>query len=117
MTLPAGIGPHEGREFDLMRARRKAVALFYELEPEGLAEMSADPSFSVLQFPSPKIAGISCPYWIVFHTDAEAQAKRLKALVLAPKTGWVAEHEREVGRILGYDEADIDAFIAHVGAI
>lgn len=29
MILPDGIGPHEGREFDLMRAGRKAVALFF----------------------------------------------------------------------------------------
>lgn len=79
--------------------------------------MSADPSFSVLRFQSRKVAGIIGPYWIVFHSDAEAQVKRLKALVLAPNTGWVAEHEREIGRILGYDEANIDAFIAHVGAI
>jgi hypothetical protein len=116
MTLPEGIGPHEGLEFDLMRAGRKAVALFYELEPEGLAEISADPSFSCLRFSAVQKRGISVPVWIVFHKNAEVQAKQLKALVQQPPNGWKTAHEREVGRILGYNEADIDAFIAHVGA-
>lgn len=78
--------------------------------------MFADPSFSVLQFPSAKISGISCPYWIVFRKDATGQAQRLKTILLGPETGWSATREREIGRILGYDEADIDAFVAHVGA-
>lgn len=114
--MPAGIGPHEGREFDLMRAGRKAVALFFELRPEGLAEISADPSFSCLTFRSVEKKKMTVPVWIVFHKGAEAQAKWLKTLVLAPPVGWSAAHERAIGRIWGYDEADIDAFIAQVGA-
>lgn len=40
--LPDGIGPHEGQEFALMRAGQKNVALFFELEPEGLNDMLQD---------------------------------------------------------------------------
>lgn len=33
---PDGVGPHEGREFHLMRKGEKDVALFFELKPDGL---------------------------------------------------------------------------------
>jgi hypothetical protein len=116
VSLPIGIGPHEGREFDLMRTGAKDVAYFSEIEPEGLAEISANPLFLTMTFRSREILGISVPCWIICRQGCAAQAKRLKELVLNPPAKWNAHYEREVGRILGYRDCDIDAFIAHVGA-
>jgi hypothetical protein len=116
MTLPSGIGPHEGREFELMRAGAKDVAYFFELEPKGLAEISADPSFLAMVFQSCELHGISVPCWIAYRVGFEKQAQRLKSLVLDPSTGWHKAREYEIGRILGYRDEDIEAFVAHVGA-
>lgn len=50
VPLPDGVGPHEGREFDLMRNGKKSVALFNEVKPEGLRKMLED-GFCLLKFP------------------------------------------------------------------
>lgn len=48
--LPEDIGPHEGKEFMLMRAGEKDVALFFEIEPEELTEVLSE-GFCMLKFP------------------------------------------------------------------
>ncbi len=47
--IPNGIGPHKGREFALMRENKKNVALFFEIEPDGLNKILQE-GYCLLQF-------------------------------------------------------------------
>ena len=112
---PVGIGPHEGQEFVLMRAGKKNVALFFELEPEGLDGMLAE-GFNLLLFR--QFAHLGTTYFtrIVFRDGHEAAAIRLKDIVQEGCRRFDAEREHEIGRILSYTREDVDAYIEHVRA-
>ena len=111
-ALPEGIGPHEGREFDLMRRGEKDVALFFEIEPEGLAAI-LDAGFQFMKFLQFTHQGKEHFTHIVYRPSHKAQAIRLKKLVLAPKQGIDPVREHEIGAILGYTRSEVKAFIAH----
>ncbi len=110
---PPGVGPHEGREFDLMRAGQKHVALFLDWEPEGMDAMLAD-GFLMLVSADTTAAGKIFYNRIVYRQGYSAQAERLRALIHAPRAGWDEGHEYEVGTILGYSRTEVEAFLAHV---
>lgn len=112
VTLPDGIGPHEGREFALMRAGSKHVSLFFELEPEGLDEIIED-GFELLKFEQFVNAETMYYTWIVFRPSHRPSALRLKQLVTGPAKGFDHVREHEIGAILGYDPKDVEAFIKH----
>ena len=113
VTLPDGIGPHEGREFTLMRAGSKHVALFFELEPDGLDEILED-GFELLKFPQFVHKDTVYFTWIVFRPSYGEAALRLKHLVTAPSKSLDPVKEHEIGAILGYQRKDVDSFINHV---
>ena len=116
--IPAGVGPHEGIEFDLMRSGKKHIALFYELEPDGLATFLKDDTFECFSFMSPEKQGISVPVWIVFRKTHQAKAislrKLYEATTIAP---WSPDNERKIGGLLGYKAKDIETYIKHVEAM
>ncbi len=113
--LPPGVGRHEGREFDLMRAGQKDVALFIELKPDGLDQALAD-GFLLLEFEKQWADGPIISFWIVYRAGHAAKASRLQALVLAPSRGFYPSTEHEIGKILGYTKDEVNAFLAHVGS-
>lgn len=112
MQLPPGIGPHEGREFALMRRGEKHVAMFTDYQPDGLDAFLSEGGFSAFT-DQREVRGH--PYSVLFvNREGHAEAARtLCALTRNPPPGFDPDHERAVGRLLGYAEAEIDAFIAH----
>ena len=117
-AIPAGVGPHEGIEFDLMRCGEKHIALFLEIQPDGLSEMLKDSRFAHFGFTSPVKNGIAVQVWIVFrktyYQDAIAFRKLYEETTISP---WSRAREREIGRYLGYRVADVETFIHHAEAL
>ena len=110
--LPTGIGPHDGREFMLMRDGKKNVALFFEVAPEGLDAILSD-GFNLLLFRQFEHQGRVFFTRIVFRDGYGAAALRLKDLVQRDSRGVDPAREHEIGEILSYRREDVDAFIAH----
>ena len=111
--LPDGIGAHEGREFDLMRRGHKDVALFFELEPEGLEAMLGE-GYILLKFRQFVHQGLVYFTCIVFRPGFEAAAMRLKHLVEDKAHGLDPAKEQEIGKILGYTPEQVQAYLDHV---
>ena len=111
-TMPAGIGPHEGQEFALMRDGKKHVALFFEIEPEGLDAILSE-GFNLVMFRQFEHQGRIFYTRIVFRDGYEADAVRLKDLVQRDSGRIEPAREHEIGAILSYTQDEVDAFIAH----
>lgn len=115
--LPDGVGPHEGREFDLMRAGQKHVALFFEIAPPGLLDILAD-GFHLRQFVQTSGRGrpypVQCPVWIIYRSGHDQAMRRLEAIVSHPRPGIDPAQEHEIGAILSYTRPQVDAYLRHV---
>ena len=95
-----------------MRAGKKNVALFFEIEPEGLEEVLSE-GFCLLKFPQFEHLGVTFFAWIVFRNGFEAAALRLRELVAQNTNGIDADREHEIGKILTYTPTQVDAYINH----
>ena len=106
------IGPHEGRELALMARGSKHVAWFGEFEPDDL-EATAQRHDLVVERFSKHVSGVKgatrISTAIVYRRGYAEDARRLRVLMELP--GFDPEREREIGRILGYTGADIDAYL------
>ncbi|MDO4997693.1 MAG: hypothetical protein Q4E16_03510 [Neisseria sp.] len=110
------IGPHEGKELALMLAGEKKVALFEQgMLPDDFLPYLEQQKFHAIRFyPIPKLDYCG---WIVYESNSHNDALRLQDLIVASVgKGFLAEREREIGRILGYSEAAIDAYIEKMSA-
>lgn len=108
--MPDGIGPHEDAEYQLMIDGKKHLAMFSDLIPDEFIDDPAELHIGVVQSDD----GTCTVYYMPGHEEA---AERLLALNLSSYgKGFVPEIEREIGRLLGYEDWQIDAFLTHVGA-
>ena len=121
--LPAGIGPHEGRELELMLAGEKPLAMFNDDLPEGMEppEIAFDPYVTegrfikreiVIPLSNPKLP--SMRYYFYALPGEEWRMERLIKLERAffvERVPTTPELETEIGRLLGYDDADILVFL------
>ncbi len=104
--LSKSIGPHTDIELDLMLSGKKTVAMF-ETIPEGFEPYLASGDFQRI--------GLDPYTQIIYASDHEASARELCDVVeKARRLGWEEVLERRIGELLGYEPADIDAFIQHV---
>lgn len=121
--LPPGIGPHEGRELELMLAGEKPLAMFNDHLPEDMEppEVTFDPYVAEGRFvkdeifvPSSAMKDGQLRYYFYALPNEEWRIKRLVELHLAffvDRVPTTRELETETGRLLGYDEADIAVFV------
>lgn len=106
--LPDGIGPHDFIEYELMAEGRKNIAMFSDLIPSAFVHNPCDLELGMLRSDDD-----ACTiYYMPGHIDG---AKRLMELNTNSRgAGYVPEVEREIGRLLGYEEWQIDVFLQHV---
>ena len=108
------IGPHEGKEFDLIRKGQKDVALFYELIPQEYFEFKRLDQYGVIEFEKPvamdDIAG-SVLYVILYRRGFQDEAEELRNLVESKTKGFNLTSERRIGEILGYPEEAIEHYL------
>jgi hypothetical protein len=123
------VGPHEGRELDLMLTRAKPLAMFvdsippeYEGHPEEefdsvVADGKLVKSVSVSAFKD--AGGKERQTRRVLYALPE-EAWRIPAMELVQKLydsllpGWRPDLERVIGLLLGYAEMDIEDFLNHL---
>lgn len=125
--MKGSIGPHEGRELELMLSGQKPLSMFLERVP---------PEFE--SFPEEKFDRHVAEGRLIKHVSFEQmplapsgemgevrrifyalpdETWRIKAFLLVDEIyrplmpGWRADLERVIGRLLGYDGADIEKFV------
>jgi hypothetical protein len=121
--LPEGIGPHEGRELELMLAGKKPLAMFNDDLPPDMepSEIALDPYAKAGRFIKREIVinGFSkYPHNLRFYFySLPGEAWRMDRLIeiergfIEDKVRTTPELETEIGRLLGYDDPDIQVFV------
>jgi hypothetical protein len=109
--LPEGIGPHEGKEYHLMKEGKKNLALFSDVIPDEFREDPANLDLGVI--------ACEAEFCTVFYRQGyREEAEALFALNMKARgTGFDPVLERQIGHLLGYEDWQIDVFLRHVGAI
>jgi hypothetical protein len=121
------VGPHEGREFDLMLAAQKPLSMFVIGHDEEFSNYP-DPRFEAVVsngrfvkterierhlLPNGEVLALRR----ILYARAE-EAWRIPAMLMVEDLyqsllpGRRADLERVIGALLGYDRADIEAFAA-----
>lgn len=113
MSLPSGIGPHEGIEFDLLIAGRKNVALFFDYEPDGVSAFSDSEEYVVERHRAIHKNGLPYTVLIIYRVGYEGDAHKLISYALDQSSKFDPDRERDIGRILSYADWEIEAFIEH----
>jgi hypothetical protein len=115
--LPAGIGPHEGREPVFLLAGTKHVAYFGDTQPDWLERFAREhcDSFAWVVW---RQHWKDRPFYshVLFRRSHVAWAEELISLVSTPATGWQVETERRIGTLLSYSQQEIDAWIRWIGS-
>jgi len=120
--VPDGVGPHELRELDLMLAGEKPLAMFVDEDPGNfiIPEADFDPHVQAGTFikgeavyRKPDIS--YAPRHVYFALPSEGwRIDAMHAINEAICTGRrkaTDEDEREIGRLLGYSRAQVQAFL------
>lgn len=111
------VGPHEGVEFELFAKGGKDIILFFnDGLPESVHQLAQAVGAKELVFSAGKLfadSEIELIGFIYYRCGHEQQAERLASLVLdslnQPTEPFLIE--REIGRLLGYAEDDIDVYV------
>jgi hypothetical protein len=124
-TYPEGVGPHEGRELELMLAGKKPLAMFSESvvvpvsdfypEEEFMVHVKAgtlirhDETFQLQDLPT----AIHAVYYALPSEEWRIKKMHELHLIIAHKVRpWTDDDERTVGRLLGYSDNEVSIFIA-----
>lgn len=127
LNTDSAIGPHEGRELELMLARRKPLAMFTEVRPietDVVPEKEFAPYITSGQVimretfePAPNVSGYEGQLLIrrVLYALPE-EVWRIDAMfflchVYAAQGGWDEGLERMTGKLLGYESHDIETYL------
>ncbi|WP_250528855.1 hypothetical protein [Caballeronia sp. ATUFL_F1_KS4A] len=109
--IPAGVGPHSEIEYQLMCQGKKKLAMFSDLIPNDFIANPAGLDMEVIADPQK-----TCT--VFYMQGHNAEATRLMELNLSVRgRGFIPEVEREIGRLLGYEEWEINAYLMHIGAV
>ena len=109
------IGPHEGKELELMLNNQKNIALFYTDYdiPEAFFPYLENNTFKLLTINlKDELIGIFS-YLIIYKGEYFNELNRLVNLLKNGFGKFNPEMEREIGRLLGYNSDDIDFYINH----
>jgi hypothetical protein len=109
--LPFGIGPHEGIEFDLMRAGRKNVSMFTDYMPpnaekiiqrDGLLKVRIERDYKGKVFFTT----------IVYRHGFDMWANELADIIRSNPISFDVARERRIGELLSYSDFEIEAYIS-----
>ena len=119
-ALPEGIGPHKGRELELMLAGKKPLAMFYEAVVLPLSDFYPEEDFMVyveagklirrdeIYQPHNHPIAVNYVYYALPSEDWRLdEIHRLQFSSVVEGKIWTEDNERELGRLLGYSEMEI----------
>lgn len=121
-AVPEGVGPHEGRELERMLAGRKPLAMFVdELGSEdeevqaGFAPFVADGTLIRREFVYRPAGQGPAARFIYFARPGEEwrieAIHRINEKLFVHGEATYPEIEREIGRLLGYADTDINQYL------
>lgn len=125
-TSPDGVGPHEGRELELMLAGTKPLAMFGDALGSALEIPEAEfgPYVAVGSIvrreeiyrpPGPGVPG-RFVYFARAGEEWRIEAMhRINEAMFVRRQPATPEVEREIGRLLGYTEAEVDTYLDWIG--
>lgn len=122
ITLPNGIGPHEGKELDLMLAGTKPVAMFGDSLEVTFDWGEDDWTHHIESGRFIKHTQILTKYNLDIRQVYFGQPDRMGDIEelmhiqanLFANPRWDFDLERRIGKLLGYEDCQIDAFITHI---
>ncbi|MGE0660087.1 MAG: hypothetical protein AB7F36_14755 [Reyranellaceae bacterium] len=117
LRVPAAIGPHEGRELELLLAGLKPVAMFVEYDPSAQFEHYVRIRQLNRRLRRYRLAGRVLDVTYYFPDRHEAQFRQLDLIYRYWTRGdlhFSDLQERRVGRLLGYTERDIGVYLQWV---
>jgi len=110
------LGPHEGRELELLLSGEKPIAYFYEILPIEFLKYLEQGTLFMLS----KDIQTSLPFSImlIYKDSSLADLNELMICIetLFTETDFekCIELERRVGQLLGYSAQDIEFYIQHI---
>lgn len=112
------LGPHEGKELQLMLSHKKKIALFYtDAEPPDEFFPYINNGIFLLQtinLNSLQSDSLLTTYYLIFRQEHIELAEELAlTLIENYSTVFRPDLERKIGRLLGYHPDDIEYFIKH----
>lgn len=124
MTQHPSLGPHEGKELELMLQGQKDLALFYtgsDIPKEFIPYIQDQVIFSKKLTFNHVFMGQDTIFemFILSENPNSNQVFRLAELLHLSHTPpqFIPEVEREIGLLLGYAHEDVEYFIQHVLAL
>jgi hypothetical protein len=113
------LGPHEGRELELLLSGEKPIAFFYEgLPDEFLPYLESGILKSRTKTTTTRLPNIQIENILIYKDVAIEQVDELISVIELslnqPKAGFVPELERRIGQLLGYREEDIEFYLQHL---
>jgi hypothetical protein len=121
-TFPQGIGPHEGRELQLLLSGTKKAALFADFIPDnGLMPEEIIPELAF----APYVENKTLVRFCFEKTHPELNKTFRTVIFTRPDEEWRANalmwlrnfkdntSHITIGRLLGYSEDDIQSFVRH----
>lgn len=110
------IGPHEGRELELMLSGEKPLTLITAYSPDLPAEFDPYIASGRLFRTNGKVthtasSGKRTYRMVISHTPDDPNISKLLTLVML--NGFDPDIERAVGKLLGYKAEDVEYYIGH----
>jgi hypothetical protein len=127
---PSFVGPHEGRELDLMLVGKKHLAMFsfeIDIEREIFPEQKFDLHVAVGRFVKDirTVEFVSGDAQIRMHNILYATAnevwrisamRMIQDIYYSMGPGWRPDLERVIGSLLGYERNDVELFIERLAS-
>ena len=125
-TVPKGVGPHEGRELELMIAGEKPLAMFGDALESACQAPDADfapyvATGSVVrreEIYRPPESGVPGRFVYFARVGEEWRIEamhRINERIFTEQQSTSPDIEREIGRLLGYTEAEIEQYLEWIG--
>lgn len=108
------LGPHEGRELELMLNHQKEIALFYTDSevPEDFFPYLEDKTFQLKTINLKTSLG-DFSYYLIYRPEHIKKAEELSSVLLKSYDKFDPDLERKIGKLLGYSDDDIEFYINH----
>lgn len=117
-TIHPSIGPHEGKELFLMLENKKEIALFYsdsEIPVEFNHYIESNRFFLKTVSIEVQIKRFTIDFFIIYQKNCDEKVEKLVYYIKESINSKKFDPyiERNIGRLLGYSENDINFYIEH----
>ena len=117
IDLSPTLGPHEGRELELLLSGEKPIALFYEEVPdEFLSHLNSDNLKKIMKTFPTQHANKTITFCLIYKNAPKSHLNELLSILEQSllQKGFQPTIECRIGQLLGYREIDIEYYLNHI---